>query len=66
MSKTVAIIGYGTAAINAAIALRSAGFQGKITLFSDTDVPPYSPMMTASYVAGTCDRSGVFPWIRAI
>lgn len=62
MSKTVAIIGYGTAAINAAIALRSAGFQGKITLFSDTDVPPYSPMMTASYVAGTCDRSGVFPW----
>ena len=62
MSQTVAIIGYGTAAVNAAIALRTAGFQGKIQAFSNTCEPPYSPMMTAAYAAGACDREGMFPW----
>ena len=54
MDKTVAIIGYGTAAVNAIIALRTSGFQGKIQVFSDTETLPYSPMMTSAYAAGTC------------
>ena len=62
MDKTVAIIGYGTAAVNAIIALRTLGFQGKIQVFSNTETLPYSPMMTSAYVAGTCEREGVFPW----
>ena len=62
MDKTVAIIGYGTAAVNAIIALRTSGFQGKIQVYSDTETLPYSPMMTSAYAAGTCEREGVFPW----
>ena len=62
MDKTVAIIGYGTAAVNAIIALRTSGFQGKIQVFSDTKTLPYSPMMTSAYAAGTCEREGMFPW----
>ena len=62
MDKTVAIIGYGTAAVNAIIALRTSGFQGKIQVFSNTETLPYSPMMTSAYAAGTCEREGVFPW----
>ena len=62
MDKTVAIIGYGTAAVNAIIALRTSGFQGRIKVFSNTETLPYSPMMTSAYAAGTCEREGVFPW----
>mgnify|MGYP004725744905 CR=1 FL=1 len=62
MDKTVAIIGYGTAAVNAIIALRTSGFRGKIQVFSNTETLPYSPMMTSAYAAGTCEREGVFPW----
>ena len=62
MDKTVAIIGYGTAAVNAIIALRTSGFREKIQVFSNTETLPYSPMMTSAYAAGTCEREGVFPW----
>ena len=62
MDKTVAIIGYGTAAVNAIIALRTSGFRGRIQVFSNTETLPYSPMMTSAYVAGTCEREDVFPW----
>ena len=62
MDKTVAIIGYGTAAVNAIIALRTSGFQGKIQVFSNTETLPYSPMMTSAYAAGACEREGMFPW----
>lgn len=62
MNKTVAIIGYGTAAVNAIIALRTSGFRGRIQVFSNTETLPYSPMMTSAYAAGTCEREGVFPW----
>lgn len=62
MNQTMAIIGYGAAAVNAIIALRSAGYAGKIQVFSDAGDRPYSPMMTASYAAGTCDYEGMFPW----
>ena len=50
-NQTVAILGYGTAGVNAAIALRRAGFDGVIRVFSDTDILPYSPILT-SYLAG--------------
>jgi len=48
----VAIIGYGTAGTNALIALRTAGYQGKIRVFSNTNILPYSPIMTSYYAGG--------------
>ena len=50
--QVVAIIGWGTAGVNAAIALRAAGFAGTIRAFSDTDIPPYSPILTSYYAGG--------------
>lgn len=64
MSETqvVAIIGWGTAGVNAAIALRAAGYSGVIRAFSDSDVPPYSPILTSYYVGGEKTYDECFPW----
>lgn len=58
----VAIIGYGTAGVNAAIALRDGGYQGAIRVFSDTDTLPYSPILTSYYAGGEKTYDECFPW----
>lgn len=63
--QTVAIIGWGTAGVNAAMALRSAGFTGTIRAFSDTSIPPYSPILTSYYVGGEKSYDECFPWSEA-
>lgn len=60
--QVVAIIGWGTAGVNAAIALRAAGYTGAIRAFSDTDIPPYSPILTSYYVGGEKTYDECFPW----
>lgn len=60
--QVVAIIGWGTAGVNAAIALRAAGFAGTIRAFSDTDIPPYSPILTSYYAGGEKTYDECFPW----
>ena len=61
-NQTVAILGYGTAGVNAAIALRRAGFDGVIRVFSDTDILPYSPILTSYYAGGLKTYEECFPW----
>ena len=61
-NRTVAIIGYGVAGVNAAIALRTAGYAGHILVFSDTDIPPYSPILTSYYAGGKKTYEECFPW----
>ena len=58
----VAIIGYGTAGVNAAIALRSDGYDGPIHVFSNIDTLPYSPILTSYYVGGQKTYEECFPW----
>ena len=58
----VAIIGYGTAGVNALIALRSAGYTGPVSVFSNTDTLPYSPILTSYYAAGEKSLDECFPW----
>ncbi|MCL1846503.1 MAG: NAD(P)/FAD-dependent oxidoreductase [Coriobacteriia bacterium] len=58
----VAIIGYGVAGVNTLIALRGAGYQGKIRVFSDIDTLPYSPILTSYYVGGEKTFEECFPW----
>jgi len=60
----VAIIGYGTAGVNAAIALRANGYEGAIVAFSDHDDLPYSPILTSYYAGGEKTREECFPWSR--
>lgn len=59
---TVAIIGFGTAGVNAAIALRNAGYDGCIQVFSNIDTLPYSPILTSYYAGGQKSRDDCFPW----
>lgn len=58
----VVIIGYGTAGVNAAVALRNAGYEGVIRAFSDTALPPYSPILTSYYAGGEKSYEQCFPW----
>ena len=60
--QPVAIIGYGTAGVNVAIALRNAGYKGAIRAFSDTDIMPYSPILTSYFAGGRKELGECFPW----
>ncbi|MBQ9002344.1 MAG: FAD-dependent oxidoreductase, partial [Eggerthellaceae bacterium] len=58
----VAIIGDGTAGVNALIALRNSGFDGVVRVFSDTGILPYSPILTSYYAGGEKTYDECFPW----
>lgn len=60
--ETVAIIGYGTAGTNALIALRTAGYEGRILVFSHSNTLPYSPILTSYYAGGEKSYEECFPW----
>lgn len=66
MSETqtapVVVIGYGTAGVNAVIALRVAGYAGDIAVFSDRRGIPYSPILTSYYAGGRKAYEECFPW----
>ena len=58
----VAIIGFGTGGMNAAIGLRTAGYDGQIRVFSDGGAVPYSPILTSYYAGGMKEQAECFPW----
>ncbi len=60
--QVVAIIGYGVAAVNVAISLRESRYKGAIRVFSDTEILPYSPILTSYYVGGEKTYDECFPW----
>lgn len=64
-AKSVAILGFGTAGFNAVVALRSAGYEGEIRVFSDHDLMPYSPILTSYYAGGEKTWEECFPWSAA-
>lgn len=58
----VAIIGFGCAGFNCAVALRTSGYEGPVTVFSDIDTRPYSPILTSYYAGGEKSYEECFPW----
>ncbi len=60
--KSVAIVGFGVAGFNAALALRTAGYDGEIRVFSDTEGAPYSPILTSYYAGGELTAEECHPW----
>jgi NAD(P)H-nitrite reductase large subunit len=63
-NQSVAIIGFGTAGFNAAAALRTHGYKGDITIFSNTTTLPYSPILTSYYAGGKKEYDECFPWSK--
>lgn len=61
----VAVVGYGTAGVNAVIAMRNAGYEGAIDVFTDSEIQPYSPILTSYYVGGEKTYEECFPWCEA-
>lgn len=57
-----AIVGFGCAGYHALAAIREAGCDADIDVYSDTDMPPYNPMLTTYYVAGKLPYEGMFPF----
>lgn len=62
MEKGTVIIGYGTAAVNAVVALRQNGYEGPIDIFSSHDLPPTSPVVVSYYAGGKLEYDKCFPW----
>ncbi len=60
--QTVAIVGYGTAGVNAAIALRNEGYEGRIVALTQGPAVPYSPILTSYYAGGQKSFEECFPW----
>lgn len=58
----VAVIGFGTAGVNAVIGMRTAGYDGPVRVYSDTSTLPYSPILTSYYAGGVKDFEQCFPW----
>lgn len=57
-----AIIGFGCAGYRAAEAIRNSGCDAVIDVYSDTNIPPYNPMLTTYYVKGAIPHEALFPF----
>lgn len=57
-----AIIGFGCAGYHGLTAIREAGCDAAIDIYSETDMPPYNPMLTTYYTAGRLPFEGMFPF----
>jgi 3-phenylpropionate/trans-cinnamate dioxygenase ferredoxin reductase component len=56
MSETTVIVGAGHAGGETAVALRMAGYEGRIVLIGDESLPPYSrPPLSKAYLAGKAE-----------
>lgn len=55
--ESVLVVGGGQAAAQLAVSLRLGGHEGRITLVSEEDAPPYQrPPLSKQYLAGKLDR----------
>ena len=61
-SRPVVILGFGVAATSALAALREAGYSGPVTVLTDADPRPYSPVLTSYYAGGRIPREACFAW----
>lgn len=60
--EKIAIVGFGCAGYRAVEAIRKAGCDAVIDVYSDTDIPPYNPMLTTYYVKGAIPHEALFPF----
>lgn len=57
-----AIIGFGCAGYHALAAIRQAGCDAQVDVYTETRLPPYNPMLTTYYVSGKLPYEGLFPF----
>ncbi len=60
--KRYAIVGFGCAGMHAAAAIRKQDPVGEIVVFSDTNEPPFNPMLNTYYASERLNEQGVFPF----
>lgn len=57
-----AIVGFGCAGYHALKVIREARCSAQVDVYSDTDLPPYNPMLTTYYVKGKIPYAAMFPF----
>ena len=62
VSDPIVIVGFGTAATSAVLALRAAGYEGPLTVATDGEPQPYSPVLTSYYAGGRIRREQCNAW----
>lgn len=62
MSRRFAIIGFGCAGYHALEGIRQSDCHAQIDIYSNTEMPPYNPMLTTYYAAGRLPFEGMFPF----
>ena len=60
--KPVVVLGFGAAGVNVVLALREAGYTGRISVVTDGEPTPYSPVLTSYYAGGRISRDQCFIW----
>lgn len=58
----IAIVGFGGAGYRAAEEARRVDPNAVIDVYSDTNIPPYNPMLTTYYVKGAIPYEALFPF----
>lgn len=61
-TERIVILGNGGAATHAAQAARNSGFSGELHMVSDTDKPPFNPMLSPYYLKGIIPWEACFPF----
>ena len=62
LARPVVVLGFGAAGTSAVMALREAGYQGRLVVVTDASAEPYSPVLTSYYAGGRIDRRQCFIW----
>ena len=57
-----AIVGFGAAGYHALKGLRAVGCDARVEVYTETDLPPYNPMLTTYYVKGAIPYEALFPF----
>ena len=60
--KRIGIVGLGCAGCHALQAIRETDGGAEIDIYSETELPPYNPMLTTYYASGRLPYSGLFPF----
>ena len=62
VDRPVVILGFGAAGMSAVVALREAGYAGRVLVIDKGEGLPYSPVLTSYYAAGRILREACFLW----
>jgi len=62
LSEKIVIAGSGLASVECIKAIRESGYCGELLAISDTNLPPFNPMLVTYYASGKIEYDEMFPY----